>query len=207
MFGFMKEIIAAEFTTDWKMENVVKRLSYDEFAKTVYGINFNADLEPVQTVAIKDLKRVVDTLKRYEDQWQSVQNLTEAFQQMYSAVDQDEEQNQLTRLIERMFDKEKVWDPNSQGQSNYAGMCWGAEVAFRSYNTLGNWFLQGHIECTYYRVFKDHSNIGVMVSSDRDSFPDRYTTTLNVNDKAGLLTLLKQSCELGVKDREERFND
>lgn len=207
MFRFMKEIVAAEFAADLIEENKIKAMSYDEFAKSKYGINFNTNIEPLHTVAVKDLKRVVETLKKYEDQWQGIQNVTEAFQQMYLAADQDEEQNQLTRLVDRMFDKSKNWTPENQGQSNYSGICWGAEMNFRAYHALGNWFLQGYIESTYYRVYKDHSNIGVVISTNRDEFSDRYTRTFNVGDKAGFLAWVKQTCEYAVMEREGRFDN
>lgn len=195
MFGFMKEIIAAEFTEDAKEENQVKRMSYDEFAKSKYWISFNGVAEPLQTVAVKDLRRVVDTIKKYSEQWQAIQNVSEAFRQMYLAADQDEEQNQLSRLVERMFDKSVKWEPSNQGQSNYSGICWGAEVNFRAYTAIGNWFLEGYIEDVIVRVYKDHANLGIFTTFDKANWPEHYDDTFHVEDKAGFLKFLKDKCQ------------
>lgn len=203
MFAFMKEIIAAEFTEDWKEENQVKRMSYDEFAKSKYGVNFNADLQPLQTVAVKDLKRVVETLKKYEEQWQGIQNVTEAFQQMYATAEEDQEQNGITRLVERMFNTETKWDPDAQVGGSTGGIAWGAEFGIRTQHCIGNWFLQGHIEDTYIRVFKDHSNVGIYLSMDNKEWPDRYTQTFNVEDRAGFLKYLQEQCEWRVRMKGE----
>ena len=197
MFKFMKEIIAIEFCEDCKEENQVKRMSYDEFAKSKYWIN--ADVGPLQTVAVKDLCRVVDTIKKYSEQWQSIQNLTEAFQQMYLAADQDEEQNQLSRLVDRMFDKSVKWAPENQGQSNYSGICWGAEINFRTYTAIGNWFLEGYIEDVLIRVYKDHAQIGVFTTFDKSDWPEYYDDTFHVDDKVGFLKFLKDKCQWRVQ--------
>lgn len=197
MFKFMKEIIAIEFCEDCKEENQVKRMSYDEFAKSKYWIN--ADVGPLQTVAVKDLCRVVDTIKKYAEQWQSIQNLTEAFQQMYLAADQDEEQNQLSRLVDRMFDKSVKWAPENQGQSNYSGICWGAEINFRAYTAIGNWFLEGYIEDVFIRVYRDHANLGVFTTLDKSDWPEYYDDTFHVDDKAGFLKFLKDKCQWRVQ--------
>lgn len=198
MFAFVKELIAAEFCEDWKEENQVKAMSYDQFAKSKYGVNFNADAQPLQTVAVKDLKRVVETLKKYEEQWQSIQNVTEAFQQMYAAAEEDQEQNGLTRLVDRMFNTETKWDPDAQVGGSTGGIAWGAEFGIRTQHCLGNWFLQGHIEDLYIRVFKSGSNIGIITTFDREEWSDRYDTTFNVEDKAGFLKYLKDTCERRV---------
>ena len=202
MFGFLKEIVAAEFTEDWKEENQVKRMSYDDFAKSKYTVIFNSDLQSIQSVAVKDLARVVKTLREYEERWQGIQNVTEAFQQMYLAADQDEEQNQLTRMVERMFDKSTKWAPENQGQSNYSGICWGAEINFRSYTAIGNWFLEGYIEDVFIRVYKDHANLGIFSTFDKADWPDRYDDTFHVDDKAGFLKFLKDKCEWRIKVKD-----
>lgn len=199
MFAFMKEIVAVEFASGLLEENKIKAMSYDEFAKSKYGINFNTDIEPLHTVAVKDLKRVVETLKKYEDQWQGIQNLTEAFQQMYMVADQDEEQNQLSRLVNRMFDKSVKWAPENQGQSNYSGICWGAEINFRAYTAIGNWFLEGYIEDVFIRVYKDHANLGVFTTLDKSDWPEHYDDTFHVDDKVGFLKFLKDKCQWRVQ--------
>lgn len=199
MFGFMKEIVAIEFAGGLIEENKIKAMSYDEFAKSKYGIKFNIDLEPLHTVAVKDLKRVIETLKKYEDQWQGIQNVTEAFQQMYMAAGQDEEQNQLTRLVDRMFDKELKWDAEAQTSGNWSGICWGAEVNIRSQHCIGNWFFQGYIEDLYIRVFKDHAGVGVYTTNDKTFWGDRYDQTFRVDDKAGFLKYIQQACEFRVE--------
>ncbi len=194
MFDLIKSIVAAEFAEDWKIQNQIQRMSYDEFARSRYDV-----LDQVRIIdstlpggAYNELRHVLVILKKYRDVQQGVANVVEAIQQGY--LDEDAQENQLTRLVQRMFDKDAPWDPEAQGQSNWSGTSWGAEHNLRATHAIGNWFVEGYIESVKLRVFKNHSNVGIYIANYDGTWPDRYSHTFTVNDKEEFLECLKDYC-------------
>lgn len=129
---------------------------------------------------------------------------SDAAKELAAAMQKGEHENCLTKLVDFMFDKNAVWDPEQQLQRNIVGKAHGAEVQLTVVHAVGNFFVKGYIGGRRLRIYKDHSTLQLYTTSfDVDFNMDRCTKSIPVHRQAEfeewLIRLAKVQAELEQK--------
>ncbi|EBY9763952.1 hypothetical protein D5W64_12635 [Salmonella enterica subsp. enterica serovar Saintpaul] len=94
--------------------------------------------------------------------------------------------NLIEEMVRLMYDKDRTWNPETQGAKNISGQVLGAEVSIRMFHTLGNYFCEGNIETVKFRLLKTQSQLQVFLCYQGNTYGER-PDVLNVNEPEELV--------------------